>query len=100
MYEFEVAPEPIETSIASTDGEVGARRVDVPGNLGRRLLGTERARRARGHALAAGGADRGRHEAVPGDADLHRVTAAQHGDRADLLDVVTGGRAAAAQDAG
>ena len=78
---------------------IGARGLDAPVDRRRRLLRPERARRTRRHALAARRADRRRHGAIAEHADLHRVAAPEHRDRADLLDVVAGDRAAAAEDA-
>ena len=79
---------------------VGAGGRDRPGDLARRFLGPQRARRARGHALAARRAHRRGHRPVAEDADLGGVAAAQERDGPDLLDVVARDGAAAAEDAG
>src|SRR5437773_1609301 len=56
---------------------IGARGLDAPVDRRRRLLRPERARRTRRHALAARRADRRRHGAIAGHADLHPVAAPQ-----------------------
>src|SRR2546428_13562520 len=84
---------------SAADAAVRAGGVDVTLDLGGRLLGSERAGRARRHALAARGAHRRGHGAVAEDADLRRVATPQERNRPDLLDVVARDRATAAQDA-
>src|SRR5256712_3202612 len=84
---------------AAADAAVGAGRLHAAGDPRRRVLRGERPRRTRRHALAGRGAHRGGQRAVAEDADLGRVTAAEEGDRADLLDLVAGDRAAPAEDA-
>ena len=85
---------------AAAHAAVRTRRLHRPHDGGRRLLGAERARGTGGHALAAGRADRLGHRAVAHHSDLHGVATAEHGDGTDLLDVVAGGGAAPAEDAG
>src|SRR5207244_11534259 len=79
---------------------VGAGGRDGAGDLARRLLRPQRARRTRGHALAARRAHRGGHRPVAEDADLGRVAATEERDGPDLLDLVARDGAAAAEDAG
>ena len=85
---------------AAAHAAVGAGGLDAPLDPGRRLLGTKGAGGAGGDALAAGRADRRRHEAVAEDADALGVAPAHEADRADPLDVVARRRAAPAEDAG
>ena len=85
---------------ATADAAVGTRRLHDPLDLRGRFLRAKGAGRTRGHALTARGAHRRGHRAVAEHADLHRMAPPQQRDRADLLVVVAGHRAAAAEDAG
>ena len=85
---------------AAAHAAVGAGGLDAPLDPGRRLLRAKGAGGAGGDALAAGRADRRRHEAVAEDADPLGVPPAHEADRPDPLDVVARRRAAPAEDAG
>src|SRR5882724_1702212 len=85
---------------AAAHAAVGAGGRDGAGDLARRVLGPQRARRARGDALAARRAHRRGHGPVAEDADLGGVAPPEERDGADLLNVVAGDGAAPAEDAG
>src|SRR5207237_5515677 len=74
-------------------------RVDLLDRFRSHLLGVDRLGRTRREARSARGADRLAQQLVLERADLDRRAAAQEGDGADVLHLVTRGDAARAQDA-
>ena len=69
---------------AAAHAAVRARGLNRARDRGRRFFRSERARRTRGDALAARGADGGRHQAVARHAHPH-VVAAADGDRKSVV---------------